>query len=69
MEDRDPLAEWEDDGRGGGGVRLDTECGIFSIAQTPFSEAGEILWDDFEVECDWIVRTGAHGFFHPVTAT
>jgi dihydrodipicolinate synthase/N-acetylneuraminate lyase len=40
--------------------------GIFAIAQTPFSDGGEILWDDFEVECDWIVRTGAHGFVHPV---
>ena len=40
--------------------------GIFSIAQTPFTDTGEIIWDDFEVECDWIVRTGAHGFVYPV---
>ena len=40
--------------------------GIFAIAQTPFTDSGEILWDDFEVECDWIVRAGAHGFVHPV---
>jgi 4-hydroxy-tetrahydrodipicolinate synthase len=40
--------------------------GIFSIAQTPFSDIGDILWDDFEYECDWIVRTGAHGFVYPV---
>jgi 4-hydroxy-tetrahydrodipicolinate synthase len=40
--------------------------GIFAIAQTPFTDSGEILWDDFEFECDWIVRAGAHGFVHPV---
>jgi 2-keto-3-deoxy-L-arabinonate dehydratase len=40
--------------------------GIFSIAQTPFGDTGEILWDAFEFECDWIVRTGAHGFVYPV---
>ena len=40
--------------------------GIYSIAQTPFSDAGDILWDDFEFECDWIVRTGAHGSVYPV---
>ena len=40
--------------------------GIYSIAQTPFSDTGETLWDDFEFECDWIVRTGAHGFVYPV---
>jgi 4-hydroxy-tetrahydrodipicolinate synthase len=40
--------------------------GIFAIAQTPFTDTGEILWDDFEVECDWIVRAGAHGFVYPV---
>ena len=40
--------------------------GIYSIAQTPFSDTGEILWDDFEFECDWIVRTGAHGYVYPV---
>ena len=36
--------------------------GIFSIAQTPFADAGEILWDDFEVGCHWIVRTSAHAW-------
>ena len=40
--------------------------GVYSIAQTPFDDAGDILWDDFEFECDWIVRTGAHGFVFPV---
>jgi 4-hydroxy-tetrahydrodipicolinate synthase len=40
--------------------------GVYSIAQTPFDNAGDILWDDFEFECDWIVRTGAHGFVYPV---
>jgi dihydrodipicolinate synthase/N-acetylneuraminate lyase len=40
--------------------------GIFSIAQTPFADSGEILWEDFEFECDWIVRTGTHGFVYPV---
>jgi 4-hydroxy-tetrahydrodipicolinate synthase len=40
--------------------------GIYSIAQTPFTDRGDILWDDFEYECDWIVRTGAHGFVYPV---
>ena len=40
--------------------------GIYSIAQTPFADSGEILWDDFEFECDWIVRAGAHGFVYPV---
>jgi 4-hydroxy-tetrahydrodipicolinate synthase len=40
--------------------------GIYSIAQTPFSDGGDILWDDFTFECDWIVRTGTHGFVYPV---
>jgi dihydrodipicolinate synthase/N-acetylneuraminate lyase len=40
--------------------------GVFAIAQTPFNDAGDILWDDFEYECDWIVRAGAHGFVYPV---
>ena len=41
--------------------------GVFSIAQTPFSGTGDILWDDFEYECDWIVRAGAHGFVRKAT--
>jgi dihydrodipicolinate synthase/N-acetylneuraminate lyase len=43
--------------------------GIFSIPQTPFNEQGDLLWDDFERECDWIVRAGAHGLVWPVMAS
>jgi 4-hydroxy-tetrahydrodipicolinate synthase len=43
--------------------------GIFSIPQTPFNDAGELLWDDLQQECDWIVRAGAHGLVYPVMAS
>ena len=43
--------------------------GVFSIAQTPFDEKGGFLWDDFERQCDWIVRAGAHGLVWPVMAS
>ena len=43
--------------------------GVFSIAQTPFDEKGDLLWDDFERQCDWIVRAGAHGLVWPVMAS
>jgi hypothetical protein len=52
-----------------GGRRTDVDRpfrGTFSIAQTPFSDAGDILWDDLEYECDWILRTGTHGFVYLV---
>lgn len=40
--------------------------GIFSVLQTPFSDEGGLLWDEFERECDWGVRAGAHGLVWPV---
>lgn len=43
--------------------------GVFAIAQTPFDEMGGFLWDDFERECDWVVRAGAHGLVWPVMAS
>ena len=43
--------------------------GIFSIPQTPFNEAGDLLWEDLQCECDWIVRAGAHGLVYPVMAS
>ena len=42
--------------------------GIFAIAQTPFDGDSNLLWDDFERECDFIARSGAHGFVWPVMA-
>jgi 4-hydroxy-tetrahydrodipicolinate synthase len=48
---------------------LETLRGIFSIPQTPFNERGDLLWDDFGRECDWIVRAGAHGLVWPVMAS
>jgi 4-hydroxy-tetrahydrodipicolinate synthase len=33
---------------------------------TPFSEKGDVLWDELQSECDWIVRAGAHGLVWPV---
>ena len=43
--------------------------GIFAIAQTPFDGDNNLLWDDFERECDFIARSGAHGFVWPVMAS
>jgi 4-hydroxy-tetrahydrodipicolinate synthase len=43
--------------------------GIFSIPQTPFNETGDLLWEDLQRECDWIVRAGAHGLVYPVMAS
>lgn len=43
--------------------------GIFAIALTPFDSEGNLLWDDFERECDFIARSGAHGFVWPVMAS
>lgn len=43
--------------------------GIFPGMLTPFDEMGDILWDDFERECDWMVRAGAHGFIWPIMAS
>jgi len=43
--------------------------GIFAICQTPFNAMGDLLWDDMERECDWIVRCGAHGLVWPVMAS
>jgi dihydrodipicolinate synthase/N-acetylneuraminate lyase len=40
--------------------------GFFAIALTPFSELGDLLWDELARECDWIVRAGAHGIVWPV---
>jgi 4-hydroxy-tetrahydrodipicolinate synthase len=40
--------------------------GYYAIVLTPFSEMGDLLWDELERECDWIVRAGAHGLVWPV---
>ena len=33
--------------------------GFYAIAMTPFSETGDLLWEDLEREFDWIARSGA----------
>ena len=43
--------------------------GIFVILQTPFDAEGNLVWADFERECDFIARSGAHGFVWPVMAS
>ncbi len=43
--------------------------GIFNILQTPFDETGDLLWEDFERESDFLVRTGSHGYVWPVMAS
>jgi 4-hydroxy-tetrahydrodipicolinate synthase len=43
--------------------------GIYPIPQTPFNDWGDLLWDDLERECDWVVRAGAHGVVWPVMAS
>jgi dihydrodipicolinate synthase/N-acetylneuraminate lyase len=40
--------------------------GYFTIALTPFNEAGDLLWDELAAEFDWIVRAGGHGVVWPV---
>jgi 4-hydroxy-tetrahydrodipicolinate synthase len=43
--------------------------GIFNILQTPFDETGNLLWEDFERESDFLVRGGSHGYVWPVMAS
>jgi 4-hydroxy-tetrahydrodipicolinate synthase len=43
--------------------------GIFNILQTPFDETGDLMWEDFERESDFLVRTGSHGYVWPVMAS
>lgn len=43
--------------------------GIFVILQTPFDDAGDLVWADFERQVDFIARSGAHGFVWPVMAS
>jgi len=43
--------------------------GVFAIAQLPCNERGDFIWEDFERECDWTVRAGAHGLVWPVMAS
>jgi len=43
--------------------------GIFNIVQTPFDKAGNLLWEDFERESDFLVRAGSHGYVWPVMAS
>jgi len=40
--------------------------GMFPIALTPFDGEGRLLWPELERECDWLVRSGAHGVVWPV---
>ncbi|MFH1085258.1 MAG: dihydrodipicolinate synthase family protein [Chloroflexota bacterium] len=40
--------------------------GYYAIAMTPFSETGELLWNELAREFDWIARAGAHGVVWPV---
>jgi 4-hydroxy-tetrahydrodipicolinate synthase len=43
--------------------------GIFCILQTPFNDTGDLIWEAFERESDFIARSGAHGFVWPVMAS
>jgi 4-hydroxy-tetrahydrodipicolinate synthase len=43
--------------------------GIYSIIQTPFDAAGNLLWADMERESDWTIRAGSHGVVWPVMAS
>ena len=43
--------------------------GIFNILQTPFNGTGDLLWEDFERESDFLVRGGSHGYVWPVMAS
>jgi 4-hydroxy-tetrahydrodipicolinate synthase len=43
--------------------------GIFVIANTPFDNEGNLLWDDLERTFDWVIRAGAHGLVWPVMAS
>lgn len=43
--------------------------GIFAIVTTPFNAAGDLVWEDFDRECDFIARSGAHGLVWPVMAS
>jgi 4-hydroxy-tetrahydrodipicolinate synthase len=50
-------------------MRTDNWRGIFCILQTPFDDTGDLIWEDFEREVDFIARSGAHGFVWPVMAS
>lgn len=43
--------------------------GIFAIANTPFDDAGTLLWDELDTVFDWVIRAGAHGLVWPVMAS
>lgn len=43
--------------------------GIFAIVTSPFDEMSAFLWEDFQRECDWVVRAGSHGLVWPVMAS
>jgi 4-hydroxy-tetrahydrodipicolinate synthase len=43
--------------------------GIFAIVTTPFDAAGDLVWEDFDNECDFVARSGAHGLVWPVMAS
>lgn len=43
--------------------------GIFAIANTPFDDAGNLLWDELDAVFDWVIRAGAHGLVWPVMAS
>lgn len=40
--------------------------GYLPIANTPFDEQGQILWDDLQCECDLAARSGVGGLVWPV---
>jgi 4-hydroxy-tetrahydrodipicolinate synthase len=42
--------------------------GIYAIVQTPFNRAGDLIWEDFQSECDFVART-THGLVWPVMAS
>ena len=42
--------------------------GIFAIVSTPFNRAGDLIWEDYQSECDFTART-AHGLVWPVMAS
>jgi 4-hydroxy-tetrahydrodipicolinate synthase len=53
----------------GENVTDQTWRGIFNILQTPFDDEGNLLWEDFERESDFLVRMGSHGYVWPVMAS
>jgi dihydrodipicolinate synthase/N-acetylneuraminate lyase len=43
--------------------------GVFMILATPFTESGEVAWDDLHREAEFIDRCGGHGLVWPQNAS